>query len=863
MPGTNLTRDEAQARAALVRSSSYDVDVDLTTGDETFVSRTTARFRMVSPGETWLDLVAEAVEVVEVTAGGHTWRLDPAHVHHDSRLWLHDLPAGDVEVLVQARCRYMNTGEGLHRFVDPVDEETYLYTQFEVADSRRVFAVFEQPDLKASFTFTVTAPDHWQVTSVSPTPEPERGEHGSATWRFAPTPRLSSYVTALVAGPFHVVRDELVSRDGRTVPLGVFCRASLAGHLDAEEILDTTRRGFAFYEEMFDQAYPFEKYDQLFVPEFNAGAMENAGCVTFTETYVFRSKTAEAFHERRAVTVLHELAHMWFGDLVTMRWWDDLWLNESFAEFASTLATAETTRWDQAWTTFSAMEKSWAYRQDQLPTTHPVIADIRDLEDVEVNFDGITYAKGASVLRQLVAWVGQDRFVEGLRAYFRAHAWGNTVFSDLLGELSAASGRDLDDWVQRWLLTSGVTTLRAEPDVAEDGTLREVALVQTAPADFPVLRPHRLVVGCYDLTDGVLRRTRRVELDVDGARTVVTELAGTPRPALLLLNDEDLAYAKVRLDDVSLATVTEHLSALPDAMPRSVVWGAAWDMLRDGEAGAGRFVDLVLGNVAAETESSVVLTLIRQLAGAARLFTARVNRDATAERVAVGLWDLARQAEPGSDIQLQAVKGFCGFVRSAEHVEVVRGLLEGTVELPGLTVDTDLRWDLVSAVAGADEDGSLDAERLVELEAARDDTASGQRAAAAALAARPTAAAKEQAWSRLMTGDLPNAVSAATAAGFGRAPEPELFERFLDRYFEALLPQWQTRTNEMAQQVVTGLYPSALVTEDLLRRGDAWLSQHPDAPAGLRRLVLENRDGTARSLRAQARDLAETQAATG
>ena len=854
MPGTNLTRDEAQARAALVSSQGYDVDLDLTVGSDTFVSTTTVRFRMLAPGTTWLDLVAGHVDLVEVRTGSGSRRLDPAHVHHDSRIWLHDLPAGDVEVTVTARCSYMNTGEGLHRFVDPVDQETYLYTQFEVADSRRVLAVFEQPDLKATFSFTVTAPDHWQVVSVSPTPQPEPGQDHTATWRFAPTPRLSSYVTALVAGPYHVVRDELTSRDGRTVPLGVFCRASLAEHLHAEEILDTTRRGFAFYEEAFDQAYPFEKYDQLFVPEFNAGAMENAGCVTFTETYVFRSKTPEAFHERRAVTVLHELAHMWFGDLVTMRWWDDLWLNESFAEFASTLATAEATRWDQAWTTFSAMEKSWAYRQDQLPTTHPVIADIRDLEDVEVNFDGITYAKGASVLKQLVAWVGREQFLAGLRAYFRTHAWGNTVFGDLLAELAAASGRDLDDWVRRWLMTSGVTTIGVEIEQAGDGTLAGVTLVQSAPEPHPVLRPHRLVVGCYDLQDGVLVRTRRVELDVDGERTEVAELVGVPRPAMLLLNDEDLAYAKVRLDAVSVATAARHLGGMPDAMARSVVWGATWDMLRDAETGARRFVDLVLGNVAAESESSVVLTLVRQLSTAARLYTAPEHRAQTAGRVATGLWDLARSAEAGSDIQLQAVRAFCGFVRSAEHVEVARGLHAGTLELPGLSVDTDLRWDLVGAVAGADEDGSLQADRLVQAELARDDTASGRRAAAAALAARPTVAAKEEAWARVVAGDLPNAVSAATIGGFARTPDPELFEAFLDRYFEALLPLWQGRTNEMAQQFVTGMYPTTLVGADVLARGDAWLREHPDAPAGLRRLVLENRDGTARALRAHARD---------
>ena len=856
MPGTNLTHDEAKARAALVETIAYDVVLDVTRGPATFASTTVARFSLRTPGSTFLDLVAERVHRVTVRCGGEVRELDPADVVADSRVLLADLPAGEAEVEVVADCRYMNTGEGLHRFVDPVDDEAYLYTQFEVADSRRVLAVFEQPDLKAAFTFTVTAPAHWQVTSVSPTPSPERARDGTATWRFPPTPRLSSYVTAIVAGPFHVVRDELVSRDGRTVPLGVFCRASLAEFLEADEVVDTTRRGFAYYEEAFDLPYPFEKYDQLFVPEFNAGAMENAGCVTFTETYVFRSKTPEAFHERRAVTILHELAHMWFGDLVTMRWWDDLWLNESFAEYASTLATAEATRWRDAWTTFSAMEKSWAYRQDQLPTTHPVIADIRDLEDVEVNFDGITYAKGASVLKQLVSWVGQEQFFAGLRAYFKAHAWGSTTFSDLLTELAAASGRDLHDWVERWLQTAGVTTLRAEISTDATGAMTDVALVQTAPESHPVLRPHRLAVGVYDLVDGSLVRTARVELDVDGARTRVDGLLGRPRPDLLLVNDDDLAYAKVRLDDVSLATAVHHLSALQDSMPRSVVWGAAWDMVRDAELPARQFIDLVLGNIGAETESSVVLTLIRQVAGAAQLFTAAEHRAGTRQRVAEGLWDLARAAEPGGDVQLQAVRGFTGFVRSAEHVQVARGLRAGTLELPGLVVDTDLRWQLVAAVAGADEDGSLGSASLVADEQTHDDTAAGARAAAAARAARPTLAAKEEAWASILDGDLPNAVSAATIAGFGRTPDPELFAPFVDRYFDALLPQWQARTNEMAQQIVTGLYPSALVRPELLERGDAWLAEHPDAPAGLRRLVLENRDGTARALRAQERDAA-------
>ncbi|HYY10467.1 MAG TPA: aminopeptidase N, partial [Kineosporiaceae bacterium] len=567
MAGTNLTRDEAQERAGLLEVESYDVTLDLTTGDKTFRTTTVLRFTARTPGaSTFVDLIAAGVD--EVVLNGRS--LPVEEVVSTGRIALPDLAASN-ELRVVADGAYMHTGEGLHRFVDPVDDEVYVYTQFEIADARRVFACFDQPDLKAPLTLTVTAPAHWTVVAVSPTPEPEPAQDGAATWRFAPTPTLSPYVQAVVAGPYHVERGTLTSRDGREIPLGAFCRKSLAQYLDADEIFDITRQGFAYFEELFDLAYPFTKYDQLFVPEFNAGAMENAGAVTITEHYVWRSKVPEAMVERRGLTILHELAHMWFGDLVTMRWWDDLWLNESFAEYVSTRCQAEATRWATAWTTFSSAEKSWAYRQDQLATTHPVVADIRDLEDVEVNFDGITYAKGASVLKQLVHWVGTSAFDDGLRRYFRRHAWGNTTLRDLLAELEATSGRDLDEWARLWLQQAGVTTLRPEIEVGPDGVVQGLAVVQEAPADHPVLRPHRLAVGAYDLVDGRLERTRRVELDVAGPRTPVPDFSGAPRPALLLVNDDDLAYAKIRLDEASLATAVEHLGAFADALPRSLV----------------------------------------------------------------------------------------------------------------------------------------------------------------------------------------------------------------------------------------------------------------------------------------------------
>jgi aminopeptidase N len=863
VPGENLTREEARQRAATVAVDHYDVDLDLTTGEETFRSTTTVRFSAAAGSSTFIDLIAAGVHEVVLNERA----LDVPDVFADSRIALHQLQTENV-LRVVADCRYMHTGEGLHRFVDPVDGDVYLYTQFEVPDSRRVFTVFEQPDLKATFTFTVTAPPHWTVVSNSPTPDPEPipadgGRVSSAIWRFDPTPRLSSYVTAIVAGPYHRVTDSLTSADGRTIALGVFCRRSLAEYLDPENILEVTRAGFAFYERAFDLPYPFVKYDQLFVPEFNAGAMENAGAVTFLENYVFRSKVPQAMVERRAVTILHELAHMWFGDLVTMRWWNDLWLNESFAEYVSTLATAEATRWTSTWTTFASLEKSWAYRQDQLPSTHPVVAEIRDLQDVQVNFDGITYAKGASVLKQLVSWVGRDAFFAGVQRYFRRHAYGNTELTDLLTELEATSGRDLSTWARVWLERAGVTLLR--PDIATredaDGVTRitSFGVLQEVPPEHPVHRPHRLAIGGYDVgQDGGLSRTLHVELDVDGPRTEVRELVGAALPDLVLVNDDDLAYAKIRLDETSLRTAVGHLRGFADSLPRSLVWAAAWDMTRDAEWSASRFVDLVLGNLDAETDSTVILVLLRQLATALDLYVAAERRETVAQGATGRLIALARAAEPGSDAQLQLVKAVAARASTPEHLDVVQGWLDGAEgALPGLVVDTDLRWDLLTGLAAGGRAG----DPAIDAELARDDTATGRRAAAGARAALPTLEAKEKVWASVVDEEtLPNAIQAAVVAGFMRVHDRSLLAPFVPRYFDALETVWATRTHEMAQEIVVGLYPTLLAGQqestgvDVLAATDAWLERLGDRTPALRRLVVEARDGVRRALEAQARD---------
>ncbi|WP_455834650.1 aminopeptidase N [Pseudarthrobacter siccitolerans] len=851
MPGLNLTRAEASGRAELITVESYDVSLDLTRGGKVFGSTTTVKFNARSGSSTFIDAVTAAVH--SVTLNGRS--LDPATVSDGVRIQLPEL-AEHNELTVVADAPYMNTGEGLHRFVDPVDNEVYLYTQFEVPDSRRMFAVFEQPDLKATFAFTVTAPAHWDVISNSPTPTPVEttpGEDGGArsVWSFSPTPRLSSYVSALIAGPYQSVRSEVTSSDGRVIPLGVFARKSLMQYLDAENIFELTRQGFEFFEAQFGCPYPFKKYDQLFVPEFNAGAMENAGAVTILEGYVFRSKVTGAQVERRAITVLHELAHMWFGDLVTMRWWNDLWLNESFAEYMSHLAAVEATSFTSAWTTFASVEKSWAYRQDQLPTTHPIFAEINDLQDVEVNFDGITYAKGASVLRQLVAWVGPEQFMAGVREYFAKHSWQNTELSDLLVELEKASGRDLDVWGRQWLETAGVNTLKPELEVDGDGRLTSFAIVQSAVDEWPTIRPHRLAVGFYNLTGGKLERVHREELDVDGERTEVPALAGLAQPDLILVNDDDLAYAKVRLDEKSLATATAHLKDFSHSLPRTLVWNSAWDAARDGETPARRYVELILANVAAESDSSVILVQLRQLATTLNFYVAEEHRQATTVAAADKLWELAAEVPGGSDAQLQFVKSFALLASSSTQLDQVAGLLDGSFVLDGLAVDQDLRWELVtSLVAGGrlGQDG-------IDAELARDNTSSGQNAAAQAKAAIPTPEAKAAAWESIVVkGELSNALQGSAVTGFMRVLDRSLLEPYAEKYFQAVPGIMETRTHALAQQIVVGLYPSLLTTQSIVDRTDGFLASLPPESAALRRLMLENRDGVARALRARAAD---------
>ncbi len=872
MPGANLTQKEAIERRGVVRGvPQYAVALDLTGGDksdgseqtENFGSVTTVIFDAEPGATTFLDLIANDVEYVELNGTP----LDPDAVYKDSRIELAGLAAHNT-VTVRAVCQYSRTGEGLHRSVDPSDGNVYLYSQFEVPDARRVYAVFDQPDIKSVFTFTVTAPTSWTVVTNMPAATVNLTEAGAdadaatKTWVFEPTPVMSSYLTAFCAGPYASWHTEYANEDGRIVPMGIYCRQALKDAMakDVDYLFDITKKGFSFYNEQWGVPYPYAKYDQLFVPEYNAGAMENIGTVTIRDSYVFESKTTDAMAERRVITVLHELAHMWFGDLVTMKWWNDLWLNESFAEFMSTLCTAEATDWKDAWATFSSGEKSWGEAQDQRPTTHPIVAPIHDLNDTYVNFDGITYAKGASVLRQLVAYVGREEFFAGIHNYLTKHKYSNATLADLLAELEKSSGRDLKGWSAAWLEESGITTLSAKVDTAADGTITEFTIEQTATAEHPVLRPHRLAVGFYDVADGDdpaagrIVRTARFELDVDGAATQVTEAIGRKRPAFILINDDDLTYAKLRFDKVSLDFALQNLYRFDDALARSIVWLALWDMTRDAELPAESFIDTSLAALATEHESTTFRYALGQVSTSAFHYVAPSRRAGVLAHVSDELWRLANAAAPGSDEQFQLVNSWLSYGHGSDFEKNARGLLDGTVTLAGLEIDNNMRWGIIVALASA----GFETAEQIDAELAKNETTENRQFAYMAKGAIPTPEAKAWAWQTALHDEtLTNSQIEDLAGGFSLTPSRELQAPYVAKYFEAVDWVWKHRTFHMCEALLqgtsrgSGLYPSYADPAELVTAGDAWLSSHEDADRALRRMVIENVDGSRRTQRVQ------------
>ena len=850
MPVAEITRSETSERARLLRVDDYDIALDLTRGGEVFGSTSVIRFRCAEPGaSSYADLVATAVR--EITLNGVP--IDPAKAVKGvgeaggGRIALDNL-AGHNELRVVADCAYTNTGTGMHRSVDSADGKVYVYTDLEPAYARSVFANFEQPDLKAAFTFRVTAPANWVLLSNQPAPAPEAAGDGKAVWHFPATPRISTYLTAVVAGEYHLVRDSHKTPDGQVIPLGLACRASLAEHLEPDDMFAITKQGLDFYVSLFGTAYPFEKYDQVIVPEFAAGAMENVGCVVIAEQFLFRSKVTDAMYEMRAMVILHEMAHMWFGDLVTMQWWQDLWLNESFAEYCAFLASAEATRFTEAWTTFCNSRKSFGYLQDKMPSTHPVAADVATLTEAIANFDGISYAKGAAVLKQLAAYVGRASFFAGIHGYLAEHGWGNATLADLLRAITASSGKDLAGWSAAWLQTAGPNTLRPEFEVGADGTFTSFAVRQEAPAAHPTLRPHHIAIGLYQRAGGVLTRTRRVEADVAGPRTNVPELAGVAQPDLVLLNDDDLGYALIRFDPRSLATLTESIGEITDSLPRALCWSAAVDMLQEAELSLPAFVRLLAGGMGREPSVAVLQTLH---AVTARLFVLMADPAWVPEgkrQLADEAVRLLNAAEPGSDHQLAWAQLLGWTAITPDQLDLLAGLLDGSVEVPGLAVDTELRWALLRRLAATGRAG----EPQIEAELDRDPTDTGRRHAAGCRAALPDAGHKAAAWALLAESeDLGVEGAIDVARGFVQPEHADLLAPYAERYLAVLPEIWSSRSEHFRMLLGQLLFPYPVASPELVARIDAFLAEDERDP-GLARVIIECRDMVERALRSRA-----------
>ena len=845
MPGVNLTRDEAATRSTLVKTHSYRIDLDLTTSAQTFIAKTTVKFSGLKPGQsTFIDAVGK--RVIAASLNGVAFEVkdyDGQTIH---------LPAlaAENELILEIEANYSNTGEGLHRFVDPADNEVYLYTQFETGDARQMYACFDQPDQKATFTISAITPKHWEVISNYEIDSVTDVGSDSKKVQFKESQIISTYVTAIVAGPYQHVHDEYVGE--KTIPLGIYARKSFFHHVDADNIFKVTKQGFAYFEKTFGLAYPFGKYDQLAVAEYNWGAMENVGCVTFHEdVLIFRSKVTESKHLGRASTILHEMAHMWFGDLVTMKWWEDLWLNESFAEWASYMATSEATQYKTAWTEFNALRKNWAYRQDQLSTTHPIATEMKDLEDVKTNFDGISYAKGASVLQQLVEHVGRENFIKGLRIYFTKHAFKNTTLNDLMVELEATSGRDLKPWAATWLQTAGVNTLRPEIEI-ESGVYKKLAIKQEAPT-MPVgskeLRPHRLRVALFDIAGDSLVKRKSVALDVAGALTDVTELQGEKEADLVLINDGDLTYAKLRFDERSIATLKSHLGGLNEPLARALIWASLWDSVRDGELSASDYITIALNALGTESDISIVSATNTNIETAIWQYAAPSHRPALRAKVSDALNKFLKASAAGSDHQLAFARGFAESAATPEQSKEIIEILNGSIN--GLTIDAELRWHLVICAVKRGLLGASD----IDAELAKDNTAHGKQYGALAQAAIPTAQAKEKAFTSVTTENLSNTIHAYTCRGFNVALHSELLTPFIDRYFAILIDLWNTKGYEIAETTATMLFPGFIVSDETLAKAQNWLDvTGKDAPNALRRVITEGRDALARSLRAQKKD---------
>ncbi|MBI2760609.1 MAG: aminopeptidase N [Chloroflexi bacterium] len=832
-----LTQVEAESRAARVSNTTYDLALSLTRGSDSYQGEVTIRFDLTGEGDLFLDARGKRIDVLEVNGRAVT----PDWNGYRLTLPGSALAAQNTVHIVYENF-YDHTGDGLHQFIDPEDGQEYVYTNFEPYESHRLFPGFDQPDIKATYALTVTAPEDWEVIANSREISARPTGDGRTVRTFETTKRFSTYLFAMIAGPYQVFRDE---HNG--IPLGLFCRKSLAKYLDTDELFELSKQGLDFFSEFFAYPYPFGKYDQVFVPEFNAGAMENVAAVTHSEHYVFRDPPTDNQRRVRADTLLHEMAHMWFGNLTTMKWWNDLWLNESFASYMSCLALVEATRFTDSWVEFSSGMKAWAYRQDQLVTTHPIAGQVADTDQTFLNFDGITYGKGASVLKQLVATIGIDGFREGMRRYFQRHAFSNATLSQFLDALEEGSGRELHDWARLWLETPSLNTIAASWE--RDGDrIANLSVTQTAPAEYPTLRPHAIEIALVREQDGALA-VDALPFQLDGPEAEVSEARGRPAPTFVFPNYNDQGYGKFALDPESLAYVREHLERVTDPLLRQLIWGSLWDMVRDQQLKSTDFLTLAGDKVRSETDLELIETIIQRCMAALGRYVPDSVRKASFHDFFQVAWAMLRAA-PQGDAQIIWARALIGVAINPEDLVLAMRLADGDESVPGLEIDQDMRWDIAVRAVILGMDGAAG---RVEVERGRDPSDRGQRMLLRAETARPDLGVKEAAWERFH-GDGYGSLhlTAAAMSGFNSYAQRPMLMPFLERFFARVTEVFETRDKEFTSSYFNNLFPGFRTEQAVLDRSEQLLAEVGDRLPLLTRMLREANDDLSRALKCRA-----------
>ncbi len=830
----NLSQADAEARVARVQRCDYEIALDLRRDAPTFRGDVTLSFACSGPGDLFLDFRGKTIELLEVNGR----RIEPNW--NGYRLWLPgDSLAASNRVRVVYENDYDHEGDGFHQFKDPEDGEEYLYTQFEPYYSHRLFPQFDQPDIKGSYSLRVTAPPEWEVISNSRKLSAEPASDGRTLHTFETTRPFSTYLFALVVGPYYAAREQ-----HGDIEIGLYCRKSLARYLDTAELFEITRQGLDFYAEFFEFPYPFGKYDQVFVPESNAGAMENVGCVTHNEYMIFRDPPTENQRRGRAEVVLHEMAHMWFGDLVTMRWWNDLWLNESFATYMSYLCMDEATRFDTGWQDFASSIKNWAYRQDQLVTTHPIAGQVEDTDQTFLNFDGITYGKGASVLKQLVKAIGMPGFREGMRHYFRTHAYGNATLQQFLASLETGSGADLKEWARLWLETPSLNTIGSRWE-ADGDRITSFTLTQTAPDEHPTIRPHRLDVGLVRDEGGRLDVTV-LETSIRDAEAEVPEARGLPRPDLVFPNYGDHAYTKVAIDPDSLAFLKENMERIEDPLLRLQLWASLWNMTRDQQLKSTEYLQLVRDKIAGEAMPELVEAVLGNATTAISRYVPEDWRQREAHELARLAYTVLK-ATKSPDLRIIWARTLIGVAMAPEDLALAAALADGRETVEGLTIDQDMRWNIAAkhvayGVAGAQE--------RVAAEAERDPSDRGVRAKLRCEIAAPDASVKAAAWERFVGEGYGSLyLTNAAMSGFNWSEQRPLLEPYVEKFFASIPGIFRTKDKEFAADFFRYLFPGYRVERDILQRSEAVLAGYGAELPVLARTIKEANDDLLRSIR--------------